>query len=385
MMSRVFGWLIVAWLAAGLLCTSSRAADKAAEVPADCVPVLGQFPPAGVGHYFAGELVVVDPINRRGGLRLDGDSIDDRYDKAPLHQFALLPYGEVWYHGAPAELRDVPTGTHLHGYFVLPPTGDTSVPPPVGAVKYVPKYNHALVLEDDFSYYQKRGQAWKILSVDIPNGKIKVEATGSSAADGLQGEVTFDLDRSTRIWQGRESVELENLATDQVVQCNLTWAPDWRNKHFHAADIWIDQKSRDVTTERQRQIHLRYQHHRWLAGWIESVEHQKNGHGILTITLFSGMDPELYEEVKRSAGLTVAVAEPTLRSWWQDHDSKGGRNVEVMAVDNPPPGHSGIQVRVQIGELLEGFRPARIVRMRANSWPNVKLPPEERVRSLDIP
>jgi hypothetical protein len=38
---------------------------------------------------------------------------------------------------------------------------------------------------------------------------------------------------------------------------------------------------------------------------------------------------------------------------------------------------------VQLNELLEGFRPGRIVRYRPNGFPSVKLPPEERVKSLD--
>jgi hypothetical protein len=38
---------------------------------------------------FSGELVCIDPINRRGGLRLDGD--EGRYFTGPPHWFALLP------------------------------------------------------------------------------------------------------------------------------------------------------------------------------------------------------------------------------------------------------------------------------------------------------
>src|SRR5437660_1545736 len=91
----------------------------------------GEFPPAGSGTYLAGELVIVDPVNRRGGLRLDGDGLGGRYDGGPLHYFAMLPYGTILYNGAPAELRDIPLGTHVHGYFHLPPRGDESTIPPL--------------------------------------------------------------------------------------------------------------------------------------------------------------------------------------------------------------------------------------------------------------
>ena len=73
----------------------------------DVVPMPGQFSAAGAGVYLAGELVSVDHVNRRGALRLVGDNDDGRYHSAPSHRFALLSYGTVRYHGAPAELRDV--------------------------------------------------------------------------------------------------------------------------------------------------------------------------------------------------------------------------------------------------------------------------------------
>jgi len=76
----------------------------------------------------------------------------------------------------------------------------------------------------------------------------------------------------------------------------------------------------------------------------------------------------------------VAVAEDTLRSWWQDHDKKGGRVEAATRVPNPPPGSSGLVVKIGVGEMLEGYRPGRCVRVYADGWPNSKLPPEFRVR-----
>ena len=51
---------------------------------------------------------MVDAFNRRGALR-NGDGASDprrRY-------FAMLPYGMVKFHGAPAEVRDLPIGDPL--------------------------------------------------------------------------------------------------------------------------------------------------------------------------------------------------------------------------------------------------------------------------------
>ena len=356
----------------------------------DYVPKPGQFPPPNSGQYFAGELVMVDPINRRGGIRLDGDDSGDlnanRYDKGDPLRFAMLPYGSIWYHGALAELRDIPIGTHLHGYFYLPPEGDKSIPPPEGPPQLVPKQNHAISLQDDFSFYGRRGQAWKIVSVDLKAGKLKVASTGNAAADGLKGEHTFEIDRATRIWKDRGFGVLEDLAPEQVVQVGLDWDPDWENIHFHCADIWLNKESLDVATEHQRQIHLRYQRSHWLAGWIDHVQQQQAGPGIVTFTLFDGIDPTLCDEIRakgKTHGFLIAVAEKTLRTYFHSSDNRGGAVVEIKQIENPPAGSSGIQLRVQVNEVLEGYRPGRIVRVRPHDWPGIKLPPEERAKSRD--
>lgn len=134
-----------------------------------------QFADATKARYISGELVYIDPVNRRGGIRLDGDQ--GRYHTGPPHWFALLPYAPVWHNGAQAELRDLPLGTHVHGYFVVPPAGEEGTIPPLTDEKKlfsIPE-NHALMIEDDFSFYQRRGQVWQVASIDINKEKISLE------------------------------------------------------------------------------------------------------------------------------------------------------------------------------------------------------------------
>ena len=77
------------------------------------------FPPAGTSHAIAGELIALDHVNRTGTLRPDRTDAQRRGDwDLPLH-FTLLPYGSLRYHGAPAALKDIPLGTHLHGEFYV--------------------------------------------------------------------------------------------------------------------------------------------------------------------------------------------------------------------------------------------------------------------------
>jgi hypothetical protein len=350
----------------------------------DYIPQPGQFPPPDSGRYVAGELVGVDAVNRRGTLRIDGDP--GRYQVELLHPFAVLSYGMLWYNGAPAAMRDIPLGTHLHGYFFLPPKGEeNTVPALPHQAKFTIPQNHAILLEDDFSFYQRRGEAWKVASLDKVKGKIRLVSTGQSADDGLSGTQTFDIESTARVWKDRRLVELADIAPGQIVQMNLTYAPAFAEGEHSILEIWLDEESRKAFTEMQRRRHIRYQHIRWLPGWIDRVEHNDYGGGIVTLTLFGGMDPSLYEECRamKDKGFGVAAAEKTLRTWAHRADKKIGQVVEWKEVENPPLGSSGIQVRLKFTELLEGYRPGRCIRLKCDGWTFITVPPEERMKSLD--
>jgi hypothetical protein len=346
----------------------------------------GEFPKADPGTYLSGELVVIDPMNRRGGLRLDGDE-KERYHVGPLHYFAMLPYGMVWYNGAPAELRDIPLGTHVHGTFHLPPAGDEATIPPLPKEqeRYTVEQNHAVTLEDDFSYYQRRGQAWKVVAIDTTKGKLDVTPVGKVVKDGISGKYTFDIDSVTRIWEGRKLVDMGAITVGRIVQLNLVWSQGSRDKEFTVSELWLDDESRKFATELQRRRHVRYQQQRWLPGWIDRVEYFDYGGAVITITLFGGMDQSLYDDMKatRDKGFWVACADKTLRTWFHRADRKVGKVLEWKTLENPPPGSSGIQLRLKFAEVLEGYRPGRCVRVKCDRWAFVTMPPEERLKSLD--
>jgi len=380
--------LAVVSMAAVLFAAAARA-----ESPADYVPKLAEFPPVGVGVDLAGELVSVDHVNRRGGLRLDGDFEEDRYHAAPTFAFALLPYGQVYFHGAPADLHDVPLGTRLVGRFVLPPEGDTTVP--AVASKYLPLQNHALLLEDDFSRALRAGRGWKATAFDREQGRLTLQAV-SLASEPVAGSepVAHSVDGSTRIWKGAGFGTLDDLAATAaaggIIQTNLTWHPDWANKQFHCSDLWLDVPAWEAARERQRQLHLRRMKHFWLPARIDAVKHEAAGQGSLTVTLLGGCDPALYADFednggvagRASTGVVVACADPALRTWWQNHDKASGSVTARRTLPDPPPGSSGIELDIRLETpLQEGFQPGRFVRVGARSrgWPESKPPPEWRL------
>src|SRR4051794_14880669 len=74
----------------------------------------GEFPAENSATSIGGELIAVDRVNRTGSFRLDRTDAQSRAHWDLPVAFTMLPYGSIWYHGSPAELRDIPLGTHLH-------------------------------------------------------------------------------------------------------------------------------------------------------------------------------------------------------------------------------------------------------------------------------
>lgn len=360
-------------------------------------PTPGEFPQPGQARSYRGELVFVDHVNRRGSLRLH---IDGSFREGKLHHFAMLPYGVIRYRGAPAALRDIPIGTVLYGRFYLPPDPKTSaVPNSSGNDVTAPAETHAILLEDGPSLCLREGKSWMLKAVEIKEGEGRLTASleREKGGEGLGGEHTLTIDGSTRIWRGRELLGLSDLMADGTwpaqgrrdfsglpIQLSLTWHARYLYQQFHVSDIWLDEAAMNVAIERQRQRHIRQIRTRWMPAKVDSIEYGEFGRAKVKATLFGGMDDSLYSDFQPNYGAKMAAAENTLRTWWPDHDGMDGRITAVDRItETPVLGSSGLQITFDVPLILEGFRPGRIVRIRPHSWPNVKPPFEETVRSFE--
>lgn len=353
----------------------------------DYVPNNMEYPPHGSGVYLSGELVVVDPINRRGGIRLAGDGTHRRYAEGPLHYFAMLPCGEVWYHGAPATLRDIPLGTHVQGYFYVPPKGEEdTIPKPADKYKdLIPKYNHAVRLEDDFSFYKRQGQSWKITAINFDTSKLIAESVGGSAKHGFTGQHTFDFHIATRVWKDGKPVTMKDIQLGTITQMNFGWAAGWQDSEYGVNAIWLDKASQDQATDLQQRLNIRYHRIRWLPGRIDSVTPFDFGGGLVTISFFGGVASQIHDEMHaaKDKRVAVAAAEHTLRTWRHRSDRKFGKIVEWEVVENPRPGFSGIRVHMKFPELIHHYRVGNAVRIKSDDWLFVSVPPEERIKSFE--
>ncbi|MBB14896.1 hypothetical protein CMK22_06460 [Candidatus Poribacteria bacterium] len=360
-------------------------ADGEPDALRDHVPRPGVFPPRGAGVQLDGDLVVSDPVNRRGALRKGRNT--------PRHYFAMLPYGMVWYHGAPADVRHIPTGTHMHGQFLLPMKGEEETIPPVSEKEReqnpLSRYNHAILLEDDVSFYSRRGRSWKILGTEqgggpAPRLKLSVEPVGPDIDGGINKTVLLDIDASTRVWKNSQIMGIDQLIPGQQIQVNLTWGPF---DSLATTDIWLDDASLKTFKEVQRQRHLRLIRSRFLPGWVDAVKNGDTGGGEVTVTFFGGMDPSLYTDIRDMQGgkrqPKICNAETTLRTWgYHQEYATFGDILEWKVLKNPPFGSSGFQIHLKVSQMLDGFRLGRIVRAKG-PWTYVLIPHDECIMTAE--
>lgn len=337
----------------------------------------GEFPPEGSAHYIAGELIALDHVNRTGVLRPDRTDAQRRGDWDLPLPFELLPYGSLSYHGAPAELRDIPIGTHLHGQFFLAqaaPAGKDGKPAATGAgqkLSTVGAFTRVLRLEDDFSFCQRQQREWRVEAVDLEKGTLL--AMGITAGKPDAKPTMFQIGPSARVWKGQAVGSVKEIAAGQMVLLNLTVCT--LKGPGRVVAIWLDEASREAASAHQREVHRQFQREHGLPGYVRAVD---NAQGTVTVAMFAGFDPKLREEFVLNESATAAVAEDNLRTWDQINDRKSGPILRMDA-EAAGPGFSGWVITFKPALLLEGFRPGRIVRLWAGKWKVDDLPREERL------
>ena len=371
-------------------------------------PEVGKFPALEQALAYRGELVFVDHVNRRGSIRVQGAGT---YFRNAPHPFAMLPYGIVRYHGAPADLRDIPLGTVLHVRGFLPPDPKISAVPvlPINnreknagysGAGTAPAENHILLLEDEPSHCLREGKAWKLKEIELlQNNAGMIVASRESLKDGDEkpSDEAMTFDAATRIWRGRECLAVEELIAEgawpatgkkslggQAVLLGVTWKPTPGGvfTRFHVSDIWLDDTAMQRAARNQTELHKAFIRSRWMPAWVDAVEYGKFGRATVTATLFGGMDDSLYADFKKDASALMNASENTLKhvggAYGPAHMCSRGTILDATKISGEAPlGSSGIQIRFETDLIIEGIRPGRVVRVRPASWPQVDLPREE--------
>ena len=347
-------------------------------------PEVGVFPALEKGRAYRGVLAFVDHANRRGSLRV---ITTGEFFRNPPHPFAMLPYGMVRYHGAPADLRDIPIGTIMHVRAFLPPDPKTSsVPVFQNGNPERPAENHLLLLEDEPSFCLREGKIWKLKEIDLQKNQGMIVATlePKDSGDGKAIEEKLTFDAAARIWRGRERLGIEDLIAEgvwpvsgkkslegQTVLLGLTWQPTPGGVflRLHISDIWLDETAIQRAAQNQTETHKALIRSRWMPAWVDAVEYGKFGRATVTATLFGGMDPALYADFQRGSQAVMNAAENTLKhaggAYGPAHMASRGDILDVIKADGVAPlGSSGIQIRFETDLIIEGIRPGRVVSAR---------------------
>ena len=349
----------------------------------------GRFPPVGSAHHVAGELLSQDAFERTLEIRVDRNDTQQRsHWDLPLG-LDLLPYGAVRYHGTYAALRDIPIGTHLHAQCYVRRRGEAP-----GKTSYhfhnrtspEEQFRHCLRLEDDFSYHAGRGEIWRVDAVDLETKKLKATLMNAGKPEAK----TFDLLAGTRVFVGSGFGDLKSIKAGQQVLFNLTWVGQFGPGRIR--EIWLDETARELARKHQLQIHHQFIRERGFPGWVDAVHDEER---VVAITFFDSFDPALFKDLgavnpeplgwPTSGGAkddnapkgTIAVARESLLTYDPTNDRKGGNILGKKKVPKAP-GSSGLQIQVQCGMLLEGYRPTKIVRFYPAIWKFITIPKEER-------
>jgi hypothetical protein len=187
-----------------------------------------------------------------------------------------------------------PVGTHLRGLFYQADPDDKTPLPETSYRRKTPEwgFRRCFRIEDDFTFHARQKQLWRIDSVDL--GMKKLAATlleaGKPAGDGKPK--LFDLTTSTRVFQGDRIADLKGLKTGQTVQLNFTWVTLYGPGRI--TDIWLDEAARTRATAQQLERHRQHIRESGLAGYVSAVDDDAQ---VVTITFFSGVDPNLFEEI----------------------------------------------------------------------------------------
>ncbi len=120
--------------------------------------------------------------------------------------------------------------------------------------------------------------------------------------------------------------------------------------------------------EAQRSKFTEFTKARGLPGWVEKTEDKK-----MIVTLFSG-DAKSFKKTWMadfSVGkeVRVCVANDELRTWNPPVDGERGSVVEVQKAPADCYGCSGVRLVITVGNMLEGFRQGRVVRVFGPGWP----------------
>ena len=320
----------------------------------------GEFPPPDAAHSLDISLVEIKPAARTGTYRIQDRIVEQA---ARMITFRILPGATVLRHGAPADLRDFPTSSHVTIGAFMPDQSD--------------RFSDVWTLMDTFSLDVAAGSRWRIKALRLDKGLVTLARVKDGKEDKPK-EVLIDA--RTTFWKGAGFGSQTNLSVGQEVLVNFGPGTAALPVYELVTDVWLDDESRTLATERQAaraRLELR---RRGLPAKVDSVDNKTSE---LTLTFFDPGFPGLLERFVTGKSCQIAAADSALRTA-EPAGGQGGPDAmraQITAHREVPKGQGcgGLQIVIKLPYLLEGFRPQRNVRLVDENNNFQILPPEDRV------
>lgn len=338
-------------------------------------PKPGEFPPPGSAHLMDAVLVSIVPATRSGVYRLQKDVWEQA---AKLPEFKLLPGATVRRHGAPADLRDFPPGSHVT-MKAFPPADS-------------PIFSEVWSVTDTFSEDFAAGSRWRVKELDLEHGRVTlarmkegkereiIEISGPGTVTPRLSKILV-VDERTTFWKGNGFGSKSDLAVGQDLLVNFAPGICYLPCYSLLSEVFLDEESIRLAAERQADRARGELRRRGLPAQIDAVDNKK---AEITVTFFDPGFPGMLDRFMTDKRIQVAVADSALRTA-EPAGGEGGPDCmsgdiiehrEVPKVE----GCGGVQIVIKLPYLLEGFRPGRNVRLEAANGDNFAiLPPEDRV------
>jgi hypothetical protein len=157
---------------------------------------------------------------------------------------------------------------------------------------------------------------------------------------------------------------------------------------WHIGDIWLDEESIQRAAQQQTEEHKTLIRTRWMPALVDEVDYGKAGQATVIATMVGGMDESLYADLRKGVRGQMSPVATNLKHGIGDigqyHTAIDFSVFDVKKLDGElPAGSSGIQVRMKVGMVLEGFRAGGFIRIRPMSWPDSPVPREEFIKGIE--
>jgi hypothetical protein len=204
-----------------------------------------------------GELVSLDPKTRTGTFR--NESNDE------VMSFKVLPYAELLHHAARGDLPDFKVGERA--IFRLHEDAEG-------------KWTWLTYIQDEMNFQAGHKEYYFADEIDPKAGTIKFTQATADKSFVRQSELVLETDKDTRYWRKGKPAAFADIKVGDKLLAKTHGAG--KGARRICWELFLDDESRDVFRDEQREIHAKRMAADGLPGYVDAADGPT-----LKLTLFS--------------------------------------------------------------------------------------------------